>query len=222
MLHYCCMHQAAIQQNLVRRVHAFMCFYSKNESYFASTYYSKTVTHGTAAQPPLPFCSIWDLTAIVSTCVFCTVAGTGVYATLLLHAPRCNTSEFGSMNPWVHVFLGTQKVNCKRAITGTAAAPPPLPFCSIWDLTAIISMRVFCTVAGTGVYATLLLLHAPSCNTTEPGLANPWVHAKIQQTKMLVTCQRFGDLFSFGLVWQYSSVQKKCDKGRFKVMTVVT
>ena len=41
---------------------------------------------------------------------------------------------------------------------------------------------------------------------------------KIQQTKMLVTCQRFGDLFLFGLVWQYSSVQTKYNKGRFKVM----
>ena len=118
-------------------------------------------------------------------------------------------------------LLGTQKANCKRAITGTAAALPPLPFCSIWDLTAVVSTCVFCTVAGTRVYATLLL-HAPSCNTTEPGLANPWLHAKIQQTKMLVTCQRFGDLFSFGLVWQYSSVHKKCDEGRFKVMAVVT
>ena len=35
---------------------------------------------------------------------------------------------------------------------------------------------------------------------------------------MLVTCQRFGDLFLFGLVWQYFSVQTKCNKGRFKVM----
>ena len=43
-------------------------------------------------------------------------------------------------------------------------------------------------------------------------------YAKIQQTKMLVTCQRFGDLFLFGLVWQYSSVQTKYNKGRFKVM----
>ena len=33
---------------------------------------------------------------------------------------------------------------------------------------------------------------------------------------MLVTCQRFGDLFLFGLVWQYSSVQTKYNKGRFK------
>ena len=32
--------------------------------------------------------------------------------------------------------------------------------------------------------------------------------AKIQQTKMLVTCQRFGDWFLFGLVWPYSSIQK--------------
>ena len=33
-------------------------------------------------------------------------------------------------------------------------------------------------------------------------------HPKIQQTKMLVTCQRFGDKFLFGLVWPYSSIQK--------------
>ena len=35
---------------------------------------------------------------------------------------------------------------------------------------------------------------------------------------MLVTSQRFGDLFIFGLVWQYSSVQTKYNKVRFKVM----
>ena len=35
---------------------------------------------------------------------------------------------------------------------------------------------------------------------------------KIQQTKMLVTCQRFGDLFLFGLVWQYSLIQKNIVK----------
>ena len=36
--------------------------------------------------------------------------------------------------------------------------------------------------------------------------------AKIQQTKMLVTCQRFGDWFLFGLVWPYSSNQKNIIK----------
>ena len=36
--------------------------------------------------------------------------------------------------------------------------------------------------------------------------------AKIQQTKMLVTCQRFGDWFLFGLVWQYSLIQKNIMK----------
>ena len=41
---------------------------------------------------------------------------------------------------------------------------------------------------------------------------------KIQQTKILVTCQRFDDLFLFRLVWQYFSVQRKHNKGRFKVM----
>ena len=39
-----------------------------------------------------------------------------------------------------------------------------------------------------------------------------WTEPKIQQTKMLVTCQRFGDLFLFGLVWQYSSIQKNIVK----------
>ena len=35
---------------------------------------------------------------------------------------------------------------------------------------------------------------------------------KIQQTKMLVMCQRFGDWFLFGLVWPYSSNQKNIMK----------
>ena len=45
----------------------------------------------------------------------------------------------------------------------------------------------------------------------------------MQQTKMVVTCQRFGDLFLFGLVWQYSSVQTKYDKnkGMLKVMAIL-
>ena len=43
-------------------------------------------------------------------------------------------------------------------------------------------------------------------------------YPKIQQTKMLVTCQRLGDFFLFGLVWQYSSVQIRYNKGRVKVM----
>ena len=45
-----------------------------------------------------------------------------------------------------------------------------------------------------------------------------YLYAKIQQTKLLVTCQEFSDLFLFGLVWQYSSVQTIYDKGRFKGM----
>ena len=35
---------------------------------------------------------------------------------------------------------------------------------------------------------------------------------KIQQTKILVRRQIFGDLFLFGLVWQYSSIQKNIMK----------
>ena len=38
------------------------------------------------------------------------------------------------------------------------------------------------------------------------------VQPKIQQTKMLVRCQLFGDLFLFGLVWPYSSNQKNIIK----------
>ena len=45
-----------------------------------------------------------------------------------------------------------------------------------------------------------------------------WARPKIQQTKMLVTCQRFGDLFLFGLIWLYSSNHKTYNKGRFKVI----
>ena len=44
---------------------------------------------------------------------------------------------------------------------------------------------------------------------------------KIQQTNMLVTCQRFGDLSLFGLVWQYSSIQTKYDEGRLKVILLL-
>ena len=40
----------------------------------------------------------------------------------------------------------------------------------------------------------------------------PCLLPKIQQTKMLVTCQKFGDLFLFGLVWQYSTIQKNIVK----------
>ena len=43
-------------------------------------------------------------------------------------------------------------------------------------------------------------------------------YPKIQQTKMLVTCQRFGDLFLIGLMWQYSSNHNTYNKGRFKVI----
>ena len=43
---------------------------------------------------------------------------------------------------------------------------------------------------------------------------------KIQQTRMLVTCQKVVDLFFVwaGLVWQYSTNQNQYNKGRLKVM----
>ena len=46
-----------------------------------------------------------------------------------------------------------------------------------------------------------------------PSLPRP----KKQQTKMLVTCQKFGDLFLFGLIWQYSSNHKTYNKGTYTV-----
>ena len=45
-----------------------------------------------------------------------------------------------------------------------------------------------------------------------------WPAPKIQQTKILVTCQRLVDLFLSWLVWQYSTNQNQCNKSRFKVM----
>ena len=45
---------------------------------------------------------------------------------------------------------------------------------------------------------------------------NYGVESKIQQTKILVTRQSFGDLFLFGLVWQDSTNQNQYNKGRFK------
>ena len=34
-------------------------------------------------------------------------------------------------------------------------------------------------------------------------LERSYIYTKIQQTRTLVTCQRFGDLFLIGLVWQF-------------------
>ena len=42
--------------------------------------------------------------------------------------------------------------------------------------------------------------------------------SKIHQTKIFVICQRFDDLFLFGLAWQFSKNQNQYNKGRFKVM----
>ena len=56
----------------------------------------------------------------------------------------------------------------------------------------------------------------PKFVTTFGQYCNP----NIQQTKMLVTCQRFGDLFLFGLIWQYSSDEKTYNKGSFKVIAI--
>ena len=42
-------------------------------------------------------------------------------------------------------------------------------------------------------------------------------NAFAQKYSRLITCQRFGDFFFFGLVWQYSTNQNQYNKGRFKV-----
>ena len=60
--------------------------------------------------------------------------------------------------------------------------------------------------------------HSADCTLLVFMISNTFLNQllpNIQQTKMLVMCQRFGDLFLFGLVWQYS---EKHSKGRFKVM----
>ena len=46
------------------------------------------------------------------------------------------------------------------------------------------------------------------------------MYPKLQQTKMLVMCQRFGDLFLFGLVLLYYSFQTKHSKGRMATYSV--
>ena len=43
-------------------------------------------------------------------------------------------------------------------------------------------------------------------------------HHPSKRTTTLTTCQMFGDLFLFGLVWQYFSIQTRYNKGRFKDM----
>ena len=61
------------------------------------------------------------------------------------------------------------------------------------------------------------VLFVPDFSRFRPGgtalkLLGP-VTSKIQQTKISVTCQRFGDLFLIGLVWQYSTSQNQYNKG---------
>ena len=59
----------------------------------------------------------------------------------------------------------------------------------------------------------MMMKNIASLNNLALGITLGRLLPKTQQTKMLVTCQRFGDLFLFG---QYSSVQTKYNKGRFK------
>ena len=55
-------------------------------------------------------------------------------------------------------------------------------------------------------------------NSKVKKLTEPYRIPKIQQAKILVIGQRFGYLFSFGLVWQYSTNQKEYNSVRFKVI----
>ena len=69
----------------------------------------------------------------------------------------------------------------------------------------------------------LISLGTPEHNFS--GLAKPddllYICLKIQQTKILVTCRSFGDLFLFGLAWNYID-QNQYYKGRLKVMAILT
>ena len=73
-------------------------------------------------------------------------------------------------------------------------------------------------LARTESYKWIYVGSSPNLAFTFRGDESQSLNEKIQQTKMLVTCQRFGDLFLFGLVWQHSSVRTKYNKGRFKVI----
>ena len=53
--------------------------------------------------------------------------------------------------------------------------------------------------------------------TSSDGFYGRWQMQKYSRLRCLLP-QRFGELFIFGLVWQYSSVQTKYNKGRFKGM----
>ena len=74
---------------------------------------------------------------------------------------------------------------------------------------------------GNGKKATTFNTASPRQSSTKQKILTPQklkLRPKIQQTKMLFTCQRFGDLFLSGLIWQYSSNHKTYNKGRFKVI----
>ena len=61
----------------------------------------------------------------------------------------------------------------------------------------------------------LVKIQMDTSKNATPGITSThaFQNPKIQQSTMLVTCQRFGDLYLFGLVWQHSSVQSKHNKG---------
>ena len=64
------------------------------------------------------------------------------------------------------------------------------------------------TAPGTHLRICYYLEKAGPCKRVGSSLPIDYPQSKIQQTKMLVTCQRFGALFLFGLIWQYSSNHK--------------
>ena len=103
---------------------------------------------------------------------------------------------FGKILNFVHSGLGHQKSSGK-----------PIQKHQTWNTWVIFAELI--NVKGTDFCMSLLFWH----KIRQIGLPfSCRSYPKIQQTKILVTCQRFGDLFLFGLVWQYSSVQTKCNK----------
>ena len=66
----------------------------------------------------------------------------------------------------------------------------------------------------------LVKIQMDTSKNATPGITSThaFQNPKIQQSTMLVTCQRFGDLYLFGLVWQHSSVLTNYNKCIFKVM----
>ena len=91
---------------------------------------------------------------------------------------------------------------------------PQFPLPSVAVILVAVAVQVILDKIVISFFFNLRLLHGNLVQnqlTSCKEILILWHHKpKMQHTKMLFTCHRFGDLFLYGLVWQYSSVQTKC------------